>query len=556
MNSDLSNYEIEQFRTFPEKARIGLVKDLMLSDSASKLALLKTLYTEEISVPVKYEIRRAIDELESLQKTSETKPCAIGVDPNIEKLNTALESEDQDVRNRALSFLVKNRRTDFLKTTLELEKRIQDPYLQAANLKLLAVHPSKNLKSILTYLNSTDSRVIAAAVEILGVIGSTQTLAFVIQYLNYDDNRVRANAAAAVAKIDQNQAEAVFEKMVQSEYPAYRNSAAYGLGLVHLPGAQRLLQMLLEDESHAIRAQAQKSLLKLSGSHPVAEESPKKPSALSSDYPNIREQAIASESAQSIINDLGEIGKLLEVENDPRLIATLIMKVQSAKGDAKEKIQLIEPYLESKDDRIRANAVEILAKNYPEDQTDFFLRHLEDESNRVVGNAIVAICKDGKCPEKYRGKVKSALRKLASSDDQHSQLTAVYCIGITRDENFIFELNTIAESGIAESQNKAGELIDQWSQSEPEVAAKLKKKEVKTEFSPTENPPSEMDNIFSALTDSKDSSHKDDQTDKESSTQAGNQPDEPQTLMDQVSKLKTKDDWVGFLKNKLFNSKE
>ena len=224
MGNNQSNNSTVKYRSQIESKRVDLIKELIYSDDSQRLDILKRLHPEESNLEIKFEIRRAIDDLESIKKESSSAENQYD-----DKLKDTLRYGELSVRHKTLSAIVNNRRSDLLFMLRELSSQVKDPYMEAAILKLLALNPVKNLKEICSYLRSSDDRVVASAIQIIGNINNTQSLALVANYLTHNNNRVRSNAAIAFEKSDPDLAKKVIEKMAYSEYVAYRSSAAYAL---------------------------------------------------------------------------------------------------------------------------------------------------------------------------------------------------------------------------------------------------------------------------------------------------------------------------------------
>ena len=65
-----SNYSSVYYRSQIESKRFELIKELIYSDDSQRLDILKRLHPEESNLEIKFEIRRAIDDLESIKKES------------------------------------------------------------------------------------------------------------------------------------------------------------------------------------------------------------------------------------------------------------------------------------------------------------------------------------------------------------------------------------------------------------------------------------------------------------------------------------------------------
>ena len=444
MTLNLSNYSSVYYRSQIESKRIELIKELIYSDSADRLDILKRLHPEESNLELKFEIRRAIDDLESVKSNSFSTENDYD-----DKLRQTLRYGDITVRHKTLSAIVSNRRSDLLHMLRELSPLVRDPYMEAAILKLLALNPVKNLKEICSYLKSSDDRVIASAIQIVGNINNTQSLALIANYLTHQNNRVRSNAAIAFEKSDPELAKKVIEKMAYSEYVAYRSSAAYALSVLSFHGSAEILDFLITDSDPGVRAKAHKARLKI--------DSELRENNATSMNGNLSTDISASSPVEKISDSLSQA-------SDPRKLATLILQCSQVNANDEDKISLIKPYLQHTDDRVRANAVESLSIIYPDAEKDFFLNFLCDKHNRVIGNAIFILSNEDHCPEKYLKPISKAFEDLLCNHQINGCLTALYCIGNCRDDNFLPFLIRLTDHNDIAVTDKAHALLVAWAE--------------------------------------------------------------------------------------------
>ena len=440
MSLNLSNYSSVYYRSQTESKRLELIKDLIYSDNHQRFDILKRLHPQESNLEIKFEIRRAIDDLDSSKSNR-----VVVEDDYDDKLRHTLRYGEISLRHKTLSAIVNDRRSDLLSMLRDLKNLVNDPYMEAAILKLLALNPVKNLKEICSYLQSVDDRVVASTIQIIGNISNTQSLALVANYLTHENNRVRSNAAIAFEKSDPELAKKVIEKMAYSEYVAYRSSAAYALSVTSFEGADEILDFLLTDSDPGVRAKAHKARFK-------------------------RDSHSADSSSASIREDFSDCNALVEIidslsnATNPHEIATLILKCSQVSANESDKISVIQPYLKHKNGRIRANAIESLSILYPESKRDFFINYLSDNNNRVIGNSIFILSKEDHCPECYLKPVSEAIEDLMSNHETNGCLTALYCIGNCRDEKFLPFLLRLTNHEDKNVADKAHSLLSAWAE--------------------------------------------------------------------------------------------
>lgn len=454
MDFNLQNYSSDSYKIQSESRRAKLVRDLTYSDFAQKIDLLKSLYQVEPNLQIKFDIRRAIDDLENTQAPE------LNIEISMEdKLKKALGSSDQALRHKALSVVVKNRRTDFLPLLRSLKKIVDDPYISAAILKLLSLNPVRNIKEISSYLNSSDERVIATVLQILGDINSTQSLAMVVGYLSHENNRIRTNAAIAFEKSDPIKAKKVIETMAYSEHIAYRSSAAYALGVTSLSDIESILDFLLTDSDESVRERAYQASQKL---EEVKRSAGKRPPPIDPDDEDI------------ILESLDDLRDYLERTDNPRQLSNLLSRCHLVIGTKTNKINLLNRYLKHSDARIRANALESMGQLYSDDERQIFTAYLNDDNNRVIGNAIFRLCDEDNCPNEFYSDIVKAFNELTTVHGINGCLTTIYCIGNCRDERFVPYLISLANSEQQQVADKAFALAQAWAETSEYVKSELR----------------------------------------------------------------------------------
>lgn len=454
MDFNLQNYSTDYFKIQSETRRAKLVRDLVYSDFSKKIDLLKSIYQIEPNLQIKFDIRRAIDDLESSQVPE------FGIEISKEdKLRKALSSPDQSLRHKALGIVVKNRRSDFLPLLKSLGQLVKDPYIEAAIIKLLALNPVRNIKEISSYLSSSDERVIATVLQILGEINSTQSLAMVVGYLSHENNRIRTNAAIAFEKSDPIKAKKVIETMAYSEYVAYRSSAAYALGVTTFEDSESILDFLLTDSDSGVRERAEKASQKLQARNARAGQRP--PPV------NAADEAIN-------LKTLEDLTKSLSSSDNVRLISNLLSKCHLVTGSKEAKLELLDQYLEHSDSRVRANALESKGQLHSVAERSIFKNYLNDQNNRVIGNAIFLLCDEDHCPHENYPEVIKAFDDLILNHGLNGSLTTLYCIGNCRDERFIPYLVSLINSEQQQVVDKSFALFQAWAETNATVKSELK----------------------------------------------------------------------------------
>lgn len=454
--TDLNNANFE--------SRKQAIRDLAVSDYDNKLELLKDLVHSEYDIQLKYEIRKFINEIESL----DSNVTKISSD-RLVNLRRAFQSADIKIVNKAFKYAVDNQLDEFLPEMMMIENYTFDPKHRSFIVRLMHRSTGNYFKEIVEYLKDDDPRVIATAIEVLDEISNTTALASIAQLTEHPSNRVRATAIKALHKLGDEESFSLFAKMIQSPHSAYRDSAAYSLSKMCIPEGVKLLSILLLDEVESVRGKALSGLEAMAKANidearevlrRLTEENPYglwadkliefmlegvnksesenneinenlliNPSAtgLAALYSDSNELRMAAIKKLSNDRSVGESSKMiferLKLEKDSRIIASALIALSKARGSVEERVQVLQTYLQHENERVRANAVEAIVKlTDPKDRV-FLVKNLEDNNNRVLGNTIVALWNS------YQHLAKKAFERLINSAELSYQLTAIYCIG-------------------------------------------------------------------------------------------------------------------------------
>ena len=133
-----------------------LVNELIYSNLESKLAKLKELHNLETNIEIKFDIGQAINSLES-------KPVVGHTVEQIkdQKLKKALLSNNDQIRHKALNFILKHKKTDLLPALQQIKQATNDIQVDIVILKLLSLNRIINFNTIYSYLRSKDERILA-----------------------------------------------------------------------------------------------------------------------------------------------------------------------------------------------------------------------------------------------------------------------------------------------------------------------------------------------------------------------------------------------------------
>ena len=454
---------LEEIKSMDFDVRRQAIKDLAISSYKDKINLLGCLCRSEQDIQLKYEIRKAINELDSLKSQDKLKT----LENYFINLRKAFQSADKKVVLKAFEYALEHRLDEFLPEMMMIENYTRDPFHRTFIIRLMHRSSFNYFKQIIDYLKDNDSRVVSTAIELLEEIGNTTALASIVRLTEHPNNRVKASAIKAIHNLGDEKSFELFAKMIQSPHSAYRDSAAYSLSQICTPEGIKLLSILLIDEVESVRVKALAGLEKMADLgdsealdilHRLTNEKPyglwadklielmtesadkeatpklsdnllKNPNlkALFASYLNssklklteiekITEKKSDNENAKIII-------ERLKLEKNSRVIASAILDLGKATGSKQLILKTLKSYINHCDERIRANSIEALTRITLPRERRFLVKSLQDSNNRVKGNAIVALWENSINQSEY------ALNELIKSSLKDHQLTAIYCIG-------------------------------------------------------------------------------------------------------------------------------
>lgn len=432
---DLKVVNFDQiFSSLPQE-RLKAIKSLIASDYSNKLRLLLQLMHQETDLHLKFEIRKALNELQSKEEFwGDEQP------ENLRRIRKALESGKLEQVKVACKYVLDHKLSEFLSITIDLEKRFADPFLQQVNIQLMALKGTIHAPRILSYLRSKHEDVVVTAISCLGRMGSDKVLAKLFALFEHPSNKVREQLVQSLQYLDNETILNLVETLVKAPNPKRRIVACLAIGSLHLKSALKHLESMSQDSENEVRIVATQTL--------------------ASFQREVRHEVDRFHLPRKYSFD--EIVTKIQSSKDSSSLSDLLRELRDADGDDREKLKIYMSFLAHSDDRVRANAVEYMAPFVPKGHHDFFLPFLEDSDHRTRGNAIAALGYDSEIYQSYKDQVSKALKELIRSEQSVDQLTSLYCIGILCDEAFLDDcLNMLNSSNPAVSL-KAREVLDSW----------------------------------------------------------------------------------------------
>ena len=169
------------------------ITDLAISNCKDKLSILNRSCKLEKDIQLKYEIRKAINELNSLEDRDDSK-----IEQTFINLRKAFLSSNKEVIQNAFDYALKHRLDEFLPEMMMVENYTRDPYHRTYIIRLMHHSNLSYFTELINYLNDDDSRVVSTAIDALEEIGNTAAMASIVRLTEHTNNRVKASAIKAI----------------------------------------------------------------------------------------------------------------------------------------------------------------------------------------------------------------------------------------------------------------------------------------------------------------------------------------------------------------------
>jgi HEAT repeat protein len=361
--------------------------------------------------------------------------------------------DDPDPRARILSVCARaargsDRDLEILEGRLEEE---EVPAVRVALIHALGASGGKNQIPVLEkLLEDDDNKIRVAALEAMSLIRDPAVFPFFIRYSGDEDDRLRILSDRALARLGRANVVRLCLAMCKTQRPwmvlGGLNFLVGTADPVHLETFEQFVNHA--DPEISRKAREGMDVLAAEGSQaalkrrkelpppppePVPPPPPRRPlvsrkiplpevevDSLTSADPASRLRFIRQVETRREMEQLPALLEHLEVEKDPKVLATLILTVgQMADKSAVEDLR---SFLDAKDDRIRANAVESISRLLQPEERGLLGRLLGDSNNRVRANAALACW--GQSFAKYR----DAVTSLVTSKQRTWRLSAIFVI--------------------------------------------------------------------------------------------------------------------------------
>tara|TARA_B100000674_G_scaffold474803_1_gene467170 strand:+ start:1066 stop:2544 length:1479 start_codon:yes stop_codon:yes gene_type:complete len=386
------------------------------------------------------------------------------------KVLANLNSSNLETVKKTFTFLVKNRRRDFLPTMLEIEKKIDDSYLKICNIRLLSSFGESSLAGLKNYLEFPDREVQRMALEAIANLKNHEAVrCSLIQSHKLGPNLV-AIVQSLLSKWDPKILFDVIQELKEDSDPTIRLSVAFWCGKIPHRISFSCCEVLIGDDDRLVVQTAWNSIESLSQRLDEAKE------------------LLTQVGAKNQSSELVEKRKKIHLEKEhSQNFDALLMEYQS--GDQRQKASAIQKigFLESfdnsiikflkncvteKDARIRANALEALVQLDSKTDKNILIDCLKDSSSRVIGNACVALY--NAYSDECFAEIYGALDELGKSHNEAPRLTLVFCMDQTRDERFLPLIRSqFKQQKFDLVRERSLKLLEDWSKHSPGVLYEL-----------------------------------------------------------------------------------
>jgi HEAT repeat protein len=488
---------IEQFEHSAPDVRIKAIRDILSSQLPDRMEILLRFFRAEKDIQVKYELRKAINEIESLSITG-TADRSEDEKANLSKIRLAMNSSNPEKMRAACAYIIQYQLKEMLPELVELEKKTGDPLLRCTIIRLLKCYGSDGGEKIRSFLNDRDQRVIICALETLESIGDSNSLATVARFIMHKEEAVAKASGRILSKMSPDKSLELIAQLSRSRHAPYREAAACALGLLQIKNSDNILHTLIKDESETVRLRAMEVMQSNQPAPPPA-PSPPMPGFHPTPPPLFHAQVPTTATVTATAtaeNNSFEItvpdfksnedaaawmkSKLARLRNEkePKIVASGIMLLSQIAGLGEIKMRLLKNFLMHHNSRVRANALEVLQGILPRQHRHIFVSALHDSHNRVIGNAIMGLIAYGseesgenRVADEFQEQINEALKRLITDNRENYNLTALYCLGILQQEKYLYILQLALSSEHQKVQERAIEILDSWSL----VSAKAKK---------------------------------------------------------------------------------
>lgn len=371
-----------------------------------------------------------------------------------------LNSEDHEKRQQALRYIADHGWKGSLDYLIKMLDREDNKFVIATLIKVIGQQGQKKvIDFIRSYLSHPDNRIRANTVEALGNIDDGSIFDIIAPLLCDPDRRVCLNAVHAIWKFNPEKSLNKLEVLIKSDKASVRRSALFVLGEIDDPRIKKVVYCVLTDENEEIKKKAEGIIKKLKMLYPEGEAS-EAGEEEDDEYEQIVNSLHISDykgRINSITNmmksgDAGFVQPLIEYlpcEENEFAIASLVLALGKLGG--KNVVPILKKFLNHKNHRVRANAVEGLSFTGDENAFFYIAECFHDKDNRVQANVAKALWNIS--PQQCLDK----LREMSVSVKLMDRLSAVYALSVIGSPMCKMMLKTLVKDRDPKVASKARE---------------------------------------------------------------------------------------------------
>jgi HEAT repeat protein len=405
---------IKSWRSADLSGKKDLIKQIVKTGNADGLMLLSQIVNRDRDIEIRQSARKAYNSLyRYCYPSREEYISQQEAKSNPESEATViewLESRDPEQEMNALLHMQASPYPEAVEVLRKRYLEFSDDRVKATLVKTLGLlGEARDIPLCYAFLEDENPRIRANAIESLELINHPNTYMIFVQWLSDSDNRVKANCIKALRRLGRQSVNRILEEMLHSEYTAYKESALYVISLTPSRQGLKLLQdflaqeydpALVESAVHIIHAFSE---AEVPGAADYIEEfyaGDEAYGAADDEATAFDPRDLHSADVETVLRCLSRILENQYLEMAPQVIQVL----EKFKHDFRvssyilrilgelclsDYLSQVLPFLNSEDDRVRANAVEAVGKMGK--PVDYLVPFLQDRNNRVRANSIVAL---------------------------------------------------------------------------------------------------------------------------------------------------------------------
>ena len=432
----------------PEE-KVGAVKELVALKSREAGKILVEALREETDENTRELLKKGINYLKKFFSDQITEPSPNNKstqlsDAILDKVKIALTSSNSSEEKKAVRFIMQNGVRELIPFLIESSVNRNNIELMLASVKIIeSMNASEHADDLFDLFKHQDSRLVKASIKAAVSIDVIEQSFSILEGLCEDEREDVAQEAIRAMKVlsekNLKEAQELLEKLDNAEKEP----------TLFVPeGMDDLLPQLKTDVEQDKLAEEKKK-------RSVATQLYKFKEDLESNDPAKREMAIKKIVDARDPEAVELITQILTKEEDVHVIATGVSSL--SKLGSESALPSIQSYLDHDDARVRANAVDSIAKLLAPDAPKPMLeRMLQDPNHRVRANTILAIftSKPNECF--------LALNSLAQSMDVAEQMSALYCFEALQEDTHLGLLQRFFVGPEGKTREKTRQILENW----------------------------------------------------------------------------------------------